>query len=106
MTFLHLNDLEEKEPVPGFRARFVHTDHMTLAYWDVDDGAEVPDHSHPHEQVVSVLEGDLELNVGGTLKRMGPGSVAIVPPNTPHSGKALSKARIIDVFHPARDDYR
>jgi hypothetical protein len=29
-----------------------------------------------------------------------------VPPNVTHSGHAVTECRIIDVFHPVRDDYR
>ena len=33
MAFLELEDIEVKEPVPGYRGRFVHSEKMTLAYW-------------------------------------------------------------------------
>ena len=33
-------------------------------------------------------------------------TLAIVPPNVTHSGRAVTECRIIDVFHPVRDDYR
>ena len=32
MPFITLDDLEQREPVPGFKGRMVHTDNMTLAY--------------------------------------------------------------------------
>ena len=33
--------------------------------WSIDEGASFPEHQHPHEQAVNVLEGTLELVVGG-----------------------------------------
>jgi len=30
----------------------------------------------------------------------------VIPPDTPHGGRALADCKIIDSFSPARDDYR
>jgi len=84
--------------------RFVHGDRLTVAYWTIEAGAEMSAHSHPHEQVVNVLGGDFELRVGEVTKRLGEGSVAVIPSGTPHSGTALSATRILDVFSPVRED--
>jgi quercetin dioxygenase-like cupin family protein len=106
MTFFYLADIPEREIVPGYRARFVHGKNMTLAYWEVDAGAELPEHSHPHEQMANVLEGRFELTVAGETRVLEPGQVAVIPGNVPHSGRALSACRLLDAFQPARDDYR
>ena len=106
MPFIELAKLEEKEPVPGYRAVFVHSESMTLAYWTVAEGAVMPEHSHPHEQVASVVEGRFELTMAGETKILDPGSVASIPPNTPHTGKALTLCHLIDAFHPVREDFR
>ena len=106
MAFLELHDIREREPVPGFRARFVHCDSMTVAYWEIEAGASMPEHSHVHEQIVNLIEGELELRVGDEVRTVTPGVVAVIPPDVPHSGKALTRCRIIDVFHPVREDYR
>ena len=98
--------IEEKELVPGFRVRFVHTENMTFAYWNVAAGASLPSHSHPHEQVYNLLEGEFELTVGGETRVTTPGAVATIPPHVLHSGKAITDCRIIDVFYPVREDYR
>ena len=106
MPFIDLKGLPVREIAPGYKAVFVHTQNMTLAYWEVDEGAVMPEHAHPHEQVANVLEGRFELMVGGEAKVLEPGSAAVIPSNIPHGGKALSYCRIIDAFHPVREDYR
>jgi quercetin dioxygenase-like cupin family protein len=106
VPFVDLANLETKEPAQGYKAVFVHTDNMTVAYWDVEKGAEMPEHSHPHEQVASVIDGKFELSLAGEKRIMDKGSAATIPPNTPHSGKAITHCRLIDVFHPVREDYR
>ena len=42
MAFLDLVEVEEREMVPGFRARMVHSDNMTIAFWQIDAGAALP----------------------------------------------------------------
>ena len=106
MQYTNLEEIEEKELVSGFKVRFIHSENMTFSFWHIEKGARLPEHSHPHEQVTNVLKGEFELTVDGESKRLGPGSVVIIPPNAVHSGKALAKSRVIDVFYPIREDYR
>ena len=106
MAFINLSELEEKELIPGYHVRFVHSQSMTLAYWSIDAGAALPTHSHPHEQVANVIEGEFELTVAGEVKIMKPGQVAVIPGNVPHSGKAVIASKLIDVFYPVREDYK
>jgi quercetin dioxygenase-like cupin family protein len=98
-------NIEEKTIFPGFRARFIHSANMTFALWDIDAGASLPEHAHPHEQVVHLLEGELSLTVAGINKVMKTGSVAVIPSNARHFGKAVTVCRVLDVFYPLREDY-
>ena len=106
MPFINLNTIPEKELLPGLHVRFLHTNNMTLAYWNIEKGASMPEHNHPHEQVVNLIEGKFELSVAGEQYIITPGEVFVLPSNLPHGGKALTNCRIIDVFHPVREDYR
>ncbi|UCH98524.1 MAG: cupin domain-containing protein [Candidatus Aminicenantes bacterium] len=106
MAFINLADIEEKELIPGFHVRFVHSENMTFAYWNIDAGSALPEHSHPHEQVFNITEGELELIIDGEAQIMKPGQAAVIPGNVPHSGKAITDCKVIDVFYPVREDYK
>ena len=106
MTFIHLQDIEERELVPGYHVKFVHSKNMTLAYWRIDEGASLPLHSHPHEQVANLIEGTFELQVGSEKRIVHPGDVAVIPGGVEHTGTAITPCRIIDVFYPVREDYQ
>jgi quercetin dioxygenase-like cupin family protein len=106
MSGYNLDDLPEREVFPGFHGRFVHSDAMTFAYWNIDMGAEVPAHSHPHEQVVNMLAGELELTVAGIPYRLRAGDVFPIRGDVEHAARALTACRVLDVFTPVRDDYR
>lgn len=105
-VFNTLADLEARQIIPGFHGRFIHTDHVTFAYWEIDAGARLPPHAHPQEQITMVLEGTFELTVADDTRTVTPGGVAVIPGGVAHSGRALTACRLIDVFHPVRDDYR
>lgn len=92
--------------IPGFVGRFLHSDSMTFVLWDIAAGATLPEHSHVHEQVVHLYEGEFEMTVDGVTRRMTPGQVFAIPSNAVHRGRALRACRVLDVFHPVRDDYR
>ncbi len=106
MTFMNLKNITERELVPGFMGKFIHSENMTFVYWNITAGASLPDHAHQHEQVVNMLEGEFELTVDGKAHIIEPGEVVIIPSNVKHSGKARTDCRIIDVFYPVREDYK
>ena len=104
--FLHLQNIPEKEIAKGFHAKFVHTKNMTIAYWRVEKGASLPMHSHIHEQITNVLEGEFEMTVGDETSICKNGKVVTIPSHVAHGGKALTDCFILDIFQPVREDYR
>ena len=106
MPFIELESIDSKELIPGFDVRFIHSDTMTFAHWTVKAGAVLPEHNHEHEQVAHVLEGEFELTIDGQSMVVKPGTVGVIPSNAVHSGRAITDCRIMDVFHPIRQDYR
>jgi len=106
MPFVELNQSHPREIFPGFKAHFVHSANMTFAHWTIKAGATLPEHAHVHEQVVNMIEGVFELTITGDTRKLVQGSVAIIPSNALHSGKAITDCRIIDAFYPIREDYR
>ena len=106
MPLVRLQDLPVRELFPGVRAQLIHTGFVTHSWVEVLAGATFPEHQHPHEQIVSVISGQLELVVDGTAHNLRPGMVFVIPPNVRHSGGSLSGCRVLDTFAPTRDDYR
>ena len=106
MTFIDLAKLEAKHLLPDSSVKFVHTENMTFAYWTLKAGFNLPEHSHPHEQVSNVLEGRLSLTIEGETQTLVPGKIAVIPSNAIHGGTAITDCRVLDVFHPVREDYK
>ena len=106
MAFIDLSNSEEREIVTGFTGRFVHTENMTFVYWDIKAGSLLPGHSHPHEQITTLIEGEFVLSIDGKTKHVKPGDIAVFRSNIKHGGNAITDCYIIDVFHPVREDYK
>ncbi|MEA3508792.1 MAG: cupin domain-containing protein [Synergistota bacterium] len=98
--------MEWKEVVKGVHGKFAHSPNMTMAWWLIEEGAEMPEHSHDHEQVVNVVEGTLEISSGDKVWTLKPGSVLAIPGGVPHRARGVTECRVIDAFHPVREDYK
>jgi len=103
MPFIVPSELAVKEPRPGWRGRFFHSEHMTFSYYEAAPGADVHLHRHPQEEVWHVVEGELEMVLDGVARVLRAGEAAVVPPGVEHSARARGPCRAIVVDHPTRD---
>lgn len=106
MSLFEFEHIPEKEIVPGYFGKFIHTENNTIALWRVEKGAVLPVHSHSHEQSGMVLEGEFQMTVGGEVVLLTPGKMVTIPGWESHSGEAVTDCSILDIFHPVREDYR
>ncbi len=86
--------------------RTPHGQNLMLSYLEMDAGAEVPLHHHPHEQGGILIRGRVQLTIGEETRICEAGSLFIIPPNVPHRAVAVDgPATVLDVFSPVREDY-
>lgn len=52
---------------------------------DFDPGYVAPMHTHPGEEIIYVIEGTLEYEIGGKKSKVKAGDVLFVPAGTPHT---------------------
>ncbi len=103
---LNLSTIPSKEIMPGLHGKLVHTENMSIVFWEVEEGAEVSEHAHMNEQVMHVIEGRFEFTLDGNTKIYHPGDLVIIAPHKKHSGKALTPCKLMDVFSPVREEYK
>jgi len=102
----HLDAISTRELRTGFFGKFIHGDKGTVTIWDIKKGSILETHQHVHEQITYILEGEMEMIIGGEKYLFTPGMTHVIPSNTPHSAIAITDVKVIDFFSPARDDYR
>lgn len=103
--FIDISRVPVISPVPGCRLRTPHAEKLMLSYLEMDDGAEIPLHSHPHEQGGVLLKGTLKLTIGDDTRLVQAGSLFLIPSNVPHRAVAVGPVVVLDVFSPVREDY-
>lgn len=106
MPFWNYENIAPFEVLPGVRIRAPFGLNLMLSYLEMDAGAIVPLHQHPHEQGGIVLEGTIQLTIGDEVRIVRKDAMYMVPPNVPHEAIAIDgPAVILDVFSPVREDY-
>ena len=107
MPFYSLGDLKQRELLPGIKQWVLGGEKGMICVFHFEPHREVPHHHHPHEQLGTILEGELELIINGEAKIIGPGDYYLIPGNVPHSARSWEKeAVVLDIFSPPREDYR
>jgi len=97
--------IENEQLNPLSSRQVVHGETMTVARMHLKKGCLVPEHSHHNEQVSMVEQGSLNFNIGGTERVLSAGDLVRIPPNVPHSVKALEDSIAVDLFSPPRQDW-
>lgn len=91
---------------PGVHIQTAACEKMMLSIVEIEPGAVVEDHSHPHEQVGMIFEGRAIFHIGDEQKTLGPGDLYRIPGGVRHKVIGLDQtARAIDIFTPVRAEY-
>ena len=91
---------------PGIRRRTItHGTSMYQMMAKLDAGSRMPEHKHPQEQIVHILEGRMKLIVSGVPHELKGGESFYLAANVPHGVETLEDTMVLDTFSPPRDDY-
>lgn len=91
----------------GVERKAFSGDGATVSLNRLRPGHEPRPHSHPHEQIVYILQGQIDFHVGDAVKRLGPGGLLVLPGGVVHWGEVVGDETVLnlDVFTPRRDEY-
>lgn len=104
--FVDKSDCARHGIFPGVEIFAVAGQELMLSLVEMQPHAVVQRHSHPHEQMGLMLEGEAEFIIGDEVRRVTPGVMWRIPGGVPHKVIAGDRpVRALDVFHPIREDY-
>jgi len=105
--FTRFDDIAAFELVAGVSGRPLFGEGAMINLIEFEPDAEVPAHSHPHEQLGFVLRGLQVLIVDGVEHPLGPMECYVLPGGVEHAARCGPEgATVVDVFQPVRDDYK
>lgn len=105
--FFDLNPRPVKKLFAGVTCQTTWGERMMFSFVDLAPGSVVPPHSHPHEQMGLVLEGEFDLTIGNETRTVRVGDSYCAPGGVTHSVKTGPRgARALDVFCPVREEYK
>jgi unsaturated pyranuronate lyase len=105
--FVDKSECSQHNIFPGVDIFTTAGDRVMLSLVEMQPHAVVEEHSHPHEQMGLLLEGEGEFIIGGESRIVRPGMMWRIPGGVAHKFIAGDRpVRALDVFHPIREDYR
>ena len=107
MPTVNWNDIEWTTITEGLCRKVFTGEGATLAMHKLEPGLPPDPHSHPHEQIVYIVEGVLDFHLGEDVHRLTPGSLIVVPPDVEHWVEIVGEEPVIniDIFTPMREEY-
>lgn len=104
---INWNEQDWKPARKGIERKAFGSGAATLALHRLQPGHEVLPHSHPNEQIVYILEGEVDFHIGDEVLRIGAGGLVVIPPGIEHYAEVVGNQPVInlDVFTPARPEY-
>jgi quercetin dioxygenase-like cupin family protein len=106
MSYYSIKDIAPRKPTKGVELRAIHGERMTVGFFTLAQGAVIPEHAHPHEQIGTVLSGSVEIAMAGEKKVVHPGGAYIIPAGVTHSGLCIEgPAEVIEIFAPVREEW-
>ena len=91
---------------PGVTRKVMgYNDDVMMCEITFEEGAKGNVHAHPHTQVTYIAEGKFEFTVSGESRIVSKGDCVLMPPGAEHGTVCLEAGKLVDVFHPIRDDF-
>ena len=81
-------------------------ENMMILRQTVQPGCAIPEHNHPHEQIVHIFQGKIRLTIAEESIELGSGETLLIPPHLPHAVVVVGDEEVVvfDIFSPVRED--
>ncbi|MFH1091367.1 MAG: cupin domain-containing protein [Pseudomonadota bacterium] len=87
---------------PGVRGKLLQAGDKQLVFFEIEPIGVIPPHSHSAQWGI-VVEGEIEMTIGGETRTCRKGDSYFIPACVEHSARVRTKVKAIDIFdEPSR----
>ncbi len=76
----------------------IDSDAGSVTLFAFDSGQNLSEHTAPYDALVQVLEGKMELTIGGREVAAGAGETVLMPADVPHALEAVEQSKMLLVM--------
>lgn len=105
MLSIQLDSLSQKELYKDVLVRLVHGKDLTLNYFELkSEKVDIPNHEHPVEHLVVVLEGTMEFMFNDQNILVKKNDCLFVPAKTWHTARVIEEpVKALEIYHTTDD---
>jgi len=67
----------------------------TVTLFAFDEGEGLSEHTTPYDAMVHVLDGEVEITIGGEPYTLGAGEMIVMPADIPHALRAVKRFKML-----------
>ncbi|MFH1138452.1 MAG: cupin domain-containing protein [Pseudomonadota bacterium] len=91
----NLPDIDLK--LTGVRGKLLQAGDKQLVFFDIQPIGAIPPHAHQAQWGI-VIDGEVELTIGGVAKTYRQGDSYYIPEGVEHSARIISRLKALDLF--------
>lgn len=95
MKFYDWDKEKNRSTVDGYSRGVAVGETLMMAHVELEEGAITASHIHSHEEIIYVVSGLWQINLGETVVVLEENQSLVIPPNIEHSSIALAKTRAV-----------
>lgn len=105
--FQDLRSVVWENIAPGVKRFVFSLEKVMLVYFELEPGAKIASHSHPHEQMGILLQGRTLWRMGGQETILEAPALYRVPSGELHEVEVVGQEKVLvmDAFSPIREDF-
>ncbi len=104
--FRSWNQRASRSLFPKVALQSIGGEQILLCQVQYEPGAEVKRHSHEHsEQLMWMLSGELQMNVGGESRTLGEGDCVVINRGVDHALSTSTGCRFLEAMSPVPKDH-
>lgn len=90
-----VNEIIDYQPGGIVSRQIIKKQNGNLTYFAFDKNESLSEHTSPYEAVVNIIEGEMEITIGGDPFIVKANELILLPANIPHGLVAKTKTKMI-----------